>query len=146
MDQSCYRDAARVLSKVRDSAAVLEIVDKLITMKRFGFTILILVLLLTISCKDITFRQTSNSMSPTIKAGDVVYCDKIQSKISAIERLDVVIITSPDEKMVASDGPDARYIFRVVGIGGDKIQVNGGRFLLTMLLWAGHLLADCTKR
>lgn len=99
-------------------------------MKRFTFIILILTLLLTTSCKDITFRQASNAMSPTIKAGDVVYCDKIQYQLSVIERGDIVITTSPAEELVANDGPDARYIFRIIGIGGDKIQVIGGRVIV----------------
>jgi signal peptidase I len=79
------------------------------------------------SCKDITFRQASSSMSPTIKVGDTVYCDKVQPKLSPITRGDIVIISSPDERMSASDGPEARYIFRIIGIGGDKIQVIDGR-------------------
>jgi len=59
----------------------------------------------------------SNSMEPTIRAGDRMIVGRFTN--GNVERGDLVIMVSPDD-----DGPD--MVKRVVGLPGDQIRLQGG--------------------
>jgi signal peptidase I len=65
-------------------------------------------------------------MSPTIKEGDIVSCDPLYYKYSAVARGDIVVVKDPDGKK-NPDGREEMYVKRVIGLGGDKIQILSGR-------------------
>jgi len=96
-------------------------------------TIAFLLALFFVGCsgfRGITFRIPTNSMAPTIKEGDIVSADPLYYKHSPVERGDVVVLKDPDGK-VGPNGQAELYVKRVVGLGGDKIQIKSGRLYVT---------------
>ena len=95
--------------------------------------IIILFFLLSIisitACSQIgTYKQITTNMLPTIKINDVLFCEGISYQLGDIERGDIVVITSLDEQMLkANDGRVSKHIYRIVGIGGDKVKITNGR-------------------
>jgi signal peptidase I len=92
-------------------------------------TIAILLTLLLAGCsgyRGLTFKIPGNSMSPTINEGDIVHADTVVYKVSPVERGDIVVLKDPDGKK-GPDGQVELYVKRVVGMGGEKLQVISGR-------------------
>jgi signal peptidase I len=73
-----------------------------------------------------TFRVPGDSMAPTVKQGDSVFADLFYYKRSPVRRGDIVIVKDPDGKMHSS-GREEMYVKRIVGVGGDKIQIVAGK-------------------
>jgi signal peptidase I len=65
-------------------------------------------------------------MAPTIKEGDTVSCDPLYYKHSDVTRGDVVVVKDPDGKKHPS-GREEMYVKRIIGLGGDKVQIVSGR-------------------
>lgn len=84
------------------------------------------------------FRNATNAMSPTINEGDTVFCDPIYYKHSSVERGDIVIVKDPEKKK-NPDGSVQMYIKRVIGLGGDKIQVASGKVYVNDQVLGGVL-------
>lgn len=86
----------------------------------------------------LTFRVPSNSMSPTVKEGDSVFVDPIYYKHSPVQRGDIVAVKDPDGKMHPS-GREEMYVKRVIGLGGDKVQVKSGKVYVNDHVLSGIL-------
>jgi signal peptidase I len=89
------------------------------------------------------FRIPSESMVPTLEVGQRVLVDRITPRFGDYGRGDVVVFTPPagadsnscgvpDEPGRAcpeatEDRSDMNFIKRIVGVGGDRLSVRGGR-------------------
>ena len=99
---------------------------------KFGMRRNVLICILTsllVGCNTFNgpvFRTTTNDMSPTIKEGDTVFSDPTYYKHSPVARGDIVVVGDPDEKK-NPDGRVQMYIKRVIGLGGDKVQIVSGK-------------------
>ena len=71
---------------------------------------------LVCGCKAKTFRQTSASMEPTIKKGEVILADMTAYSTTAPARWDVVIFTEPRSGQL--------WCSRVVGLPGESIDIR----------------------
>ena len=76
----------------------------------------VLVLLLICGCNPRTFRQSSSSMEPTIKQGEVVLADIAAYSRAGPTRWDVIVFTEP-----TTGQP---WCFRVVGLPGESIDIR----------------------
>jgi signal peptidase I len=77
-------------------------------------------------------------MSPTIKEGDTVFCDPIYYKHSPVARGDIIVVKDPDGKK-NPDGSVQMYIKRVIGVGGDKIQIVSSKVYVNDRILSGIL-------
>lgn len=68
-----------------------------------------------------TFYISSGAMEPTLRVGDRVLCHKQRG---GIERRQVVLFRPTDGGFVAPVGPSPRYIKRVLGFGGERIEIR----------------------
>jgi signal peptidase I len=70
------------------------------------------------------FQVEQVSMRDTIEPSQYVLVDKLTPRISGYHRGDIVVFNPPvDPEGLGSGKP---YIKRIVGTGGDKIQIKGG--------------------
>ena len=109
-------------------------------MKR-KLALLICGLVFVLGCKGfrgLTFRTPSESMSPTIKPGDGVFADPAYYKHSPVKRGDIVAVLDPDGKKNASGQPEM-YIKRIIGLGGDKVQVVSAKVYVNDRVLGGIL-------
>jgi signal peptidase I len=100
---------------------------------------LLSVLILFSGCSGfhgLTFSVPTAGMSPTVKAGDSVFSDPIFYKHTAVARGDVVVVKDPDGKKHSS-GREELYVKRVIGLGGDKIQIASGKVYVNGRTLAG---------
>jgi signal peptidase I len=67
----------------------------------------------------------SGSMSPTLHEGDRVIVEKLSYHIRSPQRGEVVVFQAPPELKVQN--LDGDYIKRIVGLPGDRVQVQGGQ-------------------
>ncbi len=65
-------------------------------------------------------------MAPTVNEGDTVFADPIYYKHSTVQRGDIVVVKDPDGRMNSS-GREEMYVKRIIGLGGDKVQVISGK-------------------
>ena len=66
-------------------------------------------------------RVTAASMSPGLRAGDTVLVDKVTYRVRGPHRGEVVITSDPES--------GARIVKRVVGVGGDVIEIYDGQLV-----------------
>ncbi|BAH07589.1 signal peptidase I [Clostridium kluyveri] len=66
---------------------------------------------------------TGPSMQPTFNNKDVIFVEKISTKIGNINRGEIIIFDSNNEN-------NDIYIKRVIGIAGDKINIKDGKVYL----------------
>jgi len=64
----------------------------------------------------------TESMAPTIKAGDHLMTEKIAFKIKGIERGDIVVFTPPEKVNVENED----FVKRVIGLPGETIYIKDG--------------------
>jgi len=76
----------------------------------------LLVLLVVCGCRPKTFRQSSGSMEPTIKKGEVIVADMAAYSGATPARWDVIVFTEPK-----SGQP---WCSRVVGLPGESIDIR----------------------
>ena len=89
------------------------------------------------------FKIPSSSMKPTLQIGDHILVNKLSYGLRAPlvnetlvqyrspKRGDVVVFTRPDDPNTPEiDEADTNIIKRVIGLPGDKIEVNGTRVLI----------------
>jgi signal peptidase I len=69
-----------------------------------------------------TYTVATESMSPTLKIGDTISANTFEYKASSPQRGDIVILRAPDGEK-ESNGQLQLFPKRVIGVGGDKIQV-----------------------
>jgi signal peptidase I len=80
-------------------------------------------------------RVTTAGMEPTIKAGSSVVVDPTFYITNPVRRFDVVIFRVPPENLPdpAAGEKDVFYIKRVLGLGGETLEVRGGRVYINGL-------------
>ena len=79
-------------------------------------------ILIALLIKTFIFNTThvlGNSMYPTLHEKDRLFANKITLYFSTPKRGDIVIIKAPDS-------PKKDYIKRVIGIGGDIVEIESG--------------------
>ena len=69
------------------------------------------------------YSISGHSMEPTLQDGQRVVVDKVRPALGEIERGDLIIFISPED-------PAKNLIKRVIGIGGDRIELVGDQVLL----------------
>ena len=74
-----------------------------------------------------TFRVPTESMIPTVNPGDSVFADLFYYKHSSVQRGDIVVVKDPDGKMTIDGKREEMYVKRIIGLGGDKIQIVSGK-------------------
>jgi signal peptidase I len=74
-----------------------------------------------------TFRVPTESMAPTVSPGDSVFADLFYYKHSPVQHADIVVVKDPDGKRTVDGKREEMYVKRVVGLGGDKIQILFGK-------------------
>jgi signal peptidase I len=99
--------------------------------KMARLTGLLTLFVVTLSCgcsgfHGFSFRVPTESMMPTINPGDSVFADLVYYKHSPVQRGDIVVVKDPDGKMAADGKREEMYVKRIIGLGGDKIQVIAG--------------------
>jgi signal peptidase I len=90
------------------------------------------------SFKGLVVRVGTNAMAPTVKAGDTVFSDPIYYKYNAVARGEIVVVKDPEGKK-NPDGSVQRYVKRIIGLGGDKIQVLSSKVYVNDHLLSGIL-------
>lgn len=83
--------------------------------------------------KTFIFNTTyvlGNSMHPTLNEKDRLFTNKIVMHFSKICRGDIIVLKAPD-----SPGKD--YIKRIIGVGGDVVEIKSGQVYLN-----GELLEE----
>ncbi len=74
------------------------------------------------------FKMPSGSMYPTLKIGDHFLLGKIRPFFASLQRGDVVVFPYPVN-------PEKNFVKRVIGLGGDKVQiVNGDIYINDQLI------------
>ena len=79
--------------------------------------------LLLSGCSTKSFTVPTASMDPTIKAGSHVLVDTAYYTQNPVERFDVVVMKNPD-------GGAKKFVRRVIGLGGETIQIQSGKVLV----------------
>ncbi len=69
------------------------------------------------------YNIPSGSMAPTLKVGDRILVDQSSEARGSVKRGDVVVFKYPVN-------PEKNFIKRVVGMGGDKVQIIDGNLYL----------------
>jgi signal peptidase I len=69
------------------------------------------------------FEVRQQSMAPRLEPGQNVLVDKLTPRWDPYKRLDIVVFTPPSAWTDATDSP---FIKRVIGIGGDEVEIRDG--------------------
>ncbi len=90
-------------------------------------TILVFCCLATSGCKGLAYRIVSESMSPTLKPGDGLIINPMSG---TIERFDMVVYKPQPVKVKTDIDENARYVHRVIGLSGEKVEIRKGRIFI----------------
>jgi signal peptidase I len=90
--------------------------------------LLALPLLLLIGCSR-AYKVPTEGMSPTIKKGDTIWVDHRFYHSHPIERFDMVIFLASAHGD-PHEGKDTKVVKRVIGLGGEKVEVKAGRVFI----------------
>jgi signal peptidase I len=73
-------------------------------------------------------KVTTEGMLPTLKPGDRIMVDTTFYANNPVRRFDVIIFTQRPENVPDVPGidKDSPYVQRVVGLGGETVEVKGG--------------------
>ncbi|MDQ3406817.1 MAG: signal peptidase I, partial [Chloroflexota bacterium] len=72
-----------------------------------------------------TYQVQQVSMVPTIQPGEHLLVDKLTPRFDDLSRGDVVVFRAPG---TADD--ETPFIKRVIGVGGDRVELSGGAVLV----------------
>ena len=77
-------------------------------------------------------RAATGNMEPTIHIGDVLYADDSYYVKHTVRRFDVILTTGPNEAEYVGNHPpqNAIYVLRVIGLGGERIEIKAGRVII----------------
>jgi signal peptidase I len=64
------------------------------------------------------FYLPTESMSPTLRRGDHILANKMQSRLNHLNRQDLIVFRPPDHR-------DQNYVKRIVGLPGDRVDIAG---------------------
>lgn len=82
------------------------------------------------------FQVNGESMFPNYQNGEYILTNLITLRLSDIKRGDVIVFNAPIDE-------DKDFIKRVIGIPGDKISIENGKFILNgKVLDEGEYLAE----
>ncbi|HEY9877973.1 MAG TPA: signal peptidase I [Leptolyngbyaceae cyanobacterium] len=98
----------------------------------FGPTLLAVAPILTqpqVSSRFETRYIPSESMVPTLASGDRLIIDKQAYQKQSVQRQDIVLFWPPEEAMLPGQEP-IEYLFRVVGLPGETVQITRGQVLI----------------
>lgn len=126
--------------------AVIEVADSLI----YAFAIAFLLIKPLVAQP---FYVPTGSMEPTLRGdihdNDRVWVDKISYRLHSPQRGDVVVFIPPtratEGEDLDSNGP-VHYIKRLIGIGGDRLQVTAGYVMVDGDRWSHHDIRDALAR
>ena len=99
-------------------------------MATFSKTFAVLFVVLFVGCSSfhgLTFLVPTEGMKPTVNPGDSVFADTSYYKHSPVQRGDIVVVKHPDGKMTDDGKRQEMYVKRIIGLGGDKIQITSGK-------------------
>lgn len=102
-------------------------------MKRnYGRALPILLCVLSLGCGQGVVKVPTGAMQPTIPIDSYVTWEKDAYATDEVKRFDIVLHTLPLDEMRKRVGAkeDTRYIFRVVGLGGEKIEIRSGQLIV----------------
>ncbi len=91
-------------------------------MMRWYFVLMIIASLLA-GCGQKSFTVPTKAMEPTIRTGNHVFVDKTFYNKNPIQRFDIVLVTNPE-------GKDKTYVKRIIALGGERIEIKGGKILI----------------
>lgn len=91
----------------------------------FRFALGLLAAVVLAGCEGKTFVQKAKSMAPTIRENETVRVDMVAYKNAAPQRLDIVLFHPPD-KAGTDIKADEVWVFRIIGVPGDEIKIEGG--------------------
>jgi len=93
----------------------------------------LLIMLVMCACKPKTFRQSSGSMEPTIKRGEVILADMAAYSRTAPARWDAIIFIDPKSGRPCCS--------RVVGLPGESVEIRARGIFIngTNALLPAHL-------
>jgi signal peptidase I len=74
-------------------------------------------------------RNVTTAMLPTVKEGQYLVIDREYYSARPVRRFDMIIVKDP-QGTKAADGSDTFLFNRVVGLGGEKVEVRGGTLYL----------------
>lgn len=69
------------------------------------------------------FKVPSGAMMPTLRVGDHLFADKAVYRKRAPRRGEIALFWSPEKA-------DEAFVKRVVGVGGDRIEIKAGRLVV----------------
>src|SRR5690606_6758142 len=84
---------------------------------------------LALSCGHGLVRVPTGAMLPTIPLDSYVAWEKDAYATKDVKRFDLVMHTLPLDETSKRRGikEDDRYIFRIIGLGGEQIEIKSGR-------------------
>lgn len=68
----------------------------------------------------------SESMVPTLWTNDRLLVEKVSYNFTEPHRGDIIVFTPPSQLQEAGFGKDQAFIKRIIGVGGDRLQVKEG--------------------
>jgi signal peptidase I len=86
----------------------------------------VFLLVLFAGCNRWAYKIPTDSMAPTIKIGDSVWVDHSYYDSNRIQRFDIVMFEAADPR----DGKQTKFISRIVGLGGEQIELKAGKLLV----------------
>lgn len=91
-----------------------------------------------ISCSGpgFAYRIQTENMMPTLNPGDMCTANPFAYWSAPVERFDMVVFLAPSEQRKRFGLPEGtRYISRVVGLPGEKIEVRRGVVYINNIAW-----------
>lgn len=101
--------------------------------RRIPWVLPILLWVITIGCGHGLVKVPTGAMEPTIPIDSYVAWKKDASYTTeGAKRFDLVLHTLPlnEKRKRLGAKEDTRYIFRVVGLGGEKIEIRSGQLFV----------------
>lgn len=94
------------------------------------------ILFLSINAVSTRIRVDGSSMEPGLHTGEFILVDKISYRFGKPQRGDIIVFYSPRD-------PSQEYIKRVIGLPGDKVEMNEGQlFVNDQLIYEPYIKAS----
>jgi signal peptidase I len=89
--------------------------------------LLVLLCCVTFGCGHGLVKVPTGAMQPTIPIDSYVAWEEASG--DSIKRFDLVLHTLPLDELLKHTGAkeDTKYIFRVIGLGGEKVEIKSGQ-------------------
>lgn len=104
-------------------------------MRTFTVCTILVFCCLAIGCKGVAYRTPTNSMAPAVTPDDMCVANPFAYSSNPVERFDIVIFEGPEESKKMHDiSGKVRYLKRVVGLPGEKIEIKNGQIFINDIL------------